>query len=247
MNKKILAFLMSILICAACIAPITAFAEEAAEPAADPASPDLPIAVMPGTDEDAFLESIINEILNENDGETIDLTQIVIAVLSGFDQEELESMSGESEDKVQQVVQSAFDSVADMIGQASENKELLTTYDPLKVIDNLFDLNTSSLTTQAHNDKEDPNELKFQDGDVDMDGKITAADARLILRRAAHLVRFTDEQDRLADVDKDGVITAVDARIVLRIVAGLPIEAVKENTSESTSANLTENVSLNVK
>ena len=58
-------------------------------------------------------------------------------------------------------------------------------------------------------------------GDVNGDGIITAADARLILRRAARIITFTMEQDALADVDKDGKITAADARKVLRVSAKL--------------------------
>ena len=58
-------------------------------------------------------------------------------------------------------------------------------------------------------------------GDVNNDGKVNAADARLVLRRAAQLVTFTADQDWLADVDDDGDVTAKDARIILRVAAGL--------------------------
>ncbi len=58
-------------------------------------------------------------------------------------------------------------------------------------------------------------------GDVNFDGKITAADARLILRAAAYLELFTDTQKAVADIDGDTRITASDARTVLRISAGL--------------------------
>lgn len=58
-------------------------------------------------------------------------------------------------------------------------------------------------------------------GDVNGDGKITAADARLVLRAASEL-EIPDGQARLnADVDRDGEITAADAREVLRESAGL--------------------------
>ena len=55
-------------------------------------------------------------------------------------------------------------------------------------------------------------------GDVDGDGKITAADARLILRAAVGLEEVSLES---GDVDGDGKITATDARKVLRDSVGL--------------------------
>ncbi|MDR1630284.1 MAG: dockerin type I domain-containing protein [Oscillospiraceae bacterium] len=58
-------------------------------------------------------------------------------------------------------------------------------------------------------------------GDVNKDGKITAADARSILRFSAKLETPTPEQAVIADVDADGKITAADARTTLRVSAGL--------------------------
>jgi hypothetical protein len=57
--------------------------------------------------------------------------------------------------------------------------------------------------------------------DVDYDGKLTAADARLILRATARLELFTADQLKLADVTGDGKISAADARAALRKAAGL--------------------------
>lgn len=53
-------------------------------------------------------------------------------------------------------------------------------------------------------------------GDVDLDGDLTAADARLALRASVHLETLEEEPFALADVDKDGTITAADARMILR-------------------------------
>ncbi len=53
-------------------------------------------------------------------------------------------------------------------------------------------------------------------GDVNDDGRITAADARLALRFAAKLESFTEKQKLLADMDGDGRITADDARRIVR-------------------------------
>lgn len=58
-------------------------------------------------------------------------------------------------------------------------------------------------------------------GDINRDGKITAADARLALRISAGLEQATDEQRTAADINEDGKITAADARKILRISAGL--------------------------
>ncbi len=58
-------------------------------------------------------------------------------------------------------------------------------------------------------------------GDVDGDGYIKAADARLALRASVGLEVFTAEQTAAADVDFDGVIKAADARMILRASVGL--------------------------
>ncbi len=58
-------------------------------------------------------------------------------------------------------------------------------------------------------------------GDLDMDGLITAADARIVLRMSVGLESSTKEQKLLADVDGDNSVTAADARLVLRCSVGL--------------------------
>lgn len=58
-------------------------------------------------------------------------------------------------------------------------------------------------------------------GDVNNDGKITAADARLVLRFSAGLQKYTTSQRKKADINGDGRITAADARLVLRIAASM--------------------------
>lgn len=58
-------------------------------------------------------------------------------------------------------------------------------------------------------------------GDVNFDGNVTAADARLVLRAAAQLQLLTAAQLEVADVTGDGKVNANDARTVLRISAGL--------------------------
>lgn len=58
-------------------------------------------------------------------------------------------------------------------------------------------------------------------GDINDDGRITAADARLALRISAHLETPDERQSIVADYDRNGKITASDARLLLRKAAGL--------------------------
>lgn len=58
-----------------------------------------------------------------------------------------------------------------------------------------------------------------QKGDIDGDGKITASDARIILRYSVGLEYNLNRS--VCDLDSDGKITASDARSVLRISVGL--------------------------
>ena len=58
-------------------------------------------------------------------------------------------------------------------------------------------------------------------GDINGDGKVNAADARLALRGAAKVETLENSAFYAADVDADGKITAKDARKILRVAAGL--------------------------
>ena len=54
-------------------------------------------------------------------------------------------------------------------------------------------------------------------GDVNMDGKISAADALLVQRYSISLIKFgSDRQITLADVSGDGRVTAADSMAILR-------------------------------
>ena len=61
-------------------------------------------------------------------------------------------------------------------------------------------------------------------GDVNFDGSITAADARLCLRRAVGLENYISGSAAFiaCDVDENGAVTAADARLILRTAVGLP-------------------------
>lgn len=58
-------------------------------------------------------------------------------------------------------------------------------------------------------------------GDVNFDGKVTASDARLVLRYSAKLISFSSAQKSRSDLNFDNRITSSDARMVLRVSAGL--------------------------
>lgn len=63
--------------------------------------------------------------------------------------------------------------------------------------------------------------IDFILGDVDRDGKITARDARMILRTSAGIDTLPDGAAASADVNSDGKVNAADARIVLRCAANI--------------------------
>ena len=54
-------------------------------------------------------------------------------------------------------------------------------------------------------------------GDVVSDGKITAADARKVLRYSAKLESYSANIEINGDVNRDGRITSADARLILKI------------------------------
>ena len=58
-------------------------------------------------------------------------------------------------------------------------------------------------------------------GDVDMDGKVTSADALMILRNSVDVESFSNRQKLVANVDNDDKITSADSLAVLRKSVGL--------------------------
>lgn len=78
-------------------------------------------------------------------------------------------------------------------------------------------------------------------GDVNGDGRVTAADARLVLRAAVGL----DASDPARmDMNADGKVSAADARLVLRLSVGLEIGPKKEEPEEETALRLKINDTL---
>lgn len=63
--------------------------------------------------------------------------------------------------------------------------------------------------------------VEVMKGDIDGNGKITASDARTVLRMAAKLEPTTADALQIADMNSDGKLTASDARTILRKAAKL--------------------------
>ena len=65
---------------------------------------------------------------------------------------------------------------------------------------------------------ENPDEPEYKVGDVNGDGFVRAADARMILRYVADLIELSEDELARADVDGNGQVQAVDARKILRML-----------------------------
>ena len=79
----------------------------------------------------------------------------------------------------------------------------------------------SEVESEVETDVEADEEVSYRLGDVNFDGAINAADARLTLRISAQLDVPTAEEFVAANVILDGAITAADARLILRKAARL--------------------------
>lgn len=75
---------------------------------------------------------------------------------------------------------------------------------------------TDTVTLKAGGKPTDTPLTGYVGGDLDYDGKVTAADARKALRIAVELEPADESLRKRADVDCDGKITAADARHILR-------------------------------
>ncbi len=77
-------------------------------------------------------------------------------------------------------------------------------------------------------------------GDVNMDGKVSARDASVVLQYDVKLItELTDKQAIAADVNRDGKINSADAAMILRIdvkLAPLPDEIPEDSSSDSSEA-----------
>ena len=171
MKKKIIALVMSIVLCFSLAVPAFAADDESG------LGLDLDISSILSSD-------IVQELLS-SDG-VVDLTSILLELITTMNPENIKAMGQE---KFQQLVGSMVESVSDFISLLVGNKDLVFTYDPIKVAGNLFDLDTEALTPTTP-ETTHPDEMEIGMGDVDGDGQVTAADARKVLRVAAQLETF---------------------------------------------------------
>ena len=99
---------------------------------------------------------------------------------------------------------------------SEKNREEMTAT-PMQMADLCY-----SPCSRCHPDLE-VKTASFLYGDIDADGQITPADARLVLRFTVELEVFTGLQAILADVDGSPGINPADARKVLRASVGLEV------------------------
>ena len=76
-------------------------------------------------------------------------------------------------------------------------------------------------TDMVNLEKEFEYKKTYLKGDVNNDSKITAADARLVLRYSAKLESYSIIIKQRGDMNSDGKINAIDARILLRKASSL--------------------------
>lgn len=86
-------------------------------------------------------------------------------------------------------------------------------------------VSATEVVSEVESEVETDAEVSYRLGDVNFDGKVSAADARLALRIAAKLENPTAEQFIVANVIVDANVTAADARLILRVSAKLASEA----------------------
>lgn len=139
-----------------------------------------------------------------------------------------EKPSGDSEYTV--TVTGSYSNAVDTSKAVSQSSDLIdrTGFDDYYGTEtsSLFTTNSNNSDTTTDNNEDNTSEdnsdsLKYNKGDVNLDGKIEAKDARLALRASARLETLTEEQLKLADIDGDGKVEASDARRILRYSAKL--------------------------
>ena len=194
--KKFIAIIMSLLLC-------TAFC--------------VPAYAADGLDIESILASDIAQEILASDGMT-DITNVVIDVIANAGSVDI---AGMGKDKATGFVQSIINLVGGELQDQKTNIDAFAT-NPVDIVDRLFDTEikdtVNDLVDKPENDADD---LQFPFGDADLDGVVTPADARIILRAAVELIVLNETQSYYADVDGDGYITPTDARIALRIATGL--------------------------
>lgn len=97
---------------------------------------------------------------------------------------------------------------------SAKNRKEVTEY-PADLIENGY------MPCSVCRPEEQTEKAVYYYGDADLDGKLTAGDARIALRTAVGLDHPEGTPLILLDVDADNAVTAGDARIILRAAVGL--------------------------
>ena len=105
-------------------------------------------------------------------------------------------------------------------GAYSQNSESVITFSE-KGIYKIFCAVKDSANSIASAFSAEITVIDVMPGDVNGDEKITAADARLVLRYSARIGELTADGLVAADVNKDSSVNAADARLILRCSANL--------------------------
>lgn len=115
----------------------------------------------------------------------------------------------------------AKQTVSDILFATTENAEVLTQNGTTASLEQEL-VNGMKIVLKDSNGNTVDERIIIVLGDVDSDGKITAADARLALRASVGLEKLNEWQTLAANVDDNPtVISAADARLILRASVGL--------------------------
>lgn len=154
--------------------------------------------------DNAFYGSLIKEIV---------IADSVEKVGNGaFYKSSVESVTFGKNSKTLKIGENAFENCAEL--------RVITLPENVEAADDAFlgcsKLNIINLWQAGEHDS-----LSLSPGDIDLDDRITAGDARLALRISASLEEAGRFGVLLGDIDRSGAVTARDARRILRISAGL--------------------------
>lgn len=221
-SLKVLSVILSILMLASFATG--AFAEESQENAITSAILSALQGVF-GEDADlSGLEEVLNSEITAEliEGATsaegvVDLTQIVINLIATFNKDDLEAYGKEA---VIELEQQLINTLAGIIKGIYDNRNLIIKFDQSVFFDWLGMDNEDNWKDPDGPDILNPDhEVYYMD--VNGDGRVTAEDARLILRYSASLEEFDRDQRKRADANADGAVDAADARLALRFSAHL--------------------------
>lgn len=192
-------------------------------------------------------QELIDRIAAASEDEIID--KIFVGLETGFDKAEFESKYGVGEEYISEISAFFQEQSARFIEKLPEDlKADIDHIDPYAACiwfnttaNNIYRLTEYKEVTgigygeytvreAEQKNEEETTEPPYEDvplaplGDVDLDMKVTAADAREILRYAARLSNKIYNKEN-ADVNADGKINAADARLALKISAKLEPDA----------------------